>query len=132
MQHALSKFSVGIDLVEVARFAHWHRYSRTQLARIFSEEEINYCLLDLTRSAERFAVRFAAREACYKAISQLLSTSLSFLTFCSLMCVKTRGGIPQIKLAKEHPLLQSLATANTTLSLSHTATTACAVVIVTY
>ena len=63
--------ALGIDAVEIERFAHWHTYSRLQLKRIFSEPEIEYCLSSPALSAQRFAARFAAREAFLKALSTL-------------------------------------------------------------
>ena len=46
---------VGIDAVEIARFADWHTKSDKQLRRIFSEEEMAYCLSVPAKTAERFA-----------------------------------------------------------------------------
>lgn len=62
---------IGIDAIEINRFAHFHTYKPTQLTRLFSPQEITYCLATPTKSAERFAVRFAAKEALYKALTQL-------------------------------------------------------------
>jgi phosphopantetheine--protein transferase-like protein len=61
---------IGIDAVEIARFKKWHTYSQKKLVRIFSQQEIDYCLGVPAKSAERFAVRFAAKEALFKAMSQ--------------------------------------------------------------
>lgn len=58
---------IGIDAVEIKRFAMWHTYSHKTLSRIFSAQEIEYCLATPLKSAERFAVRFSAREAFFKA-----------------------------------------------------------------
>lgn len=74
---------IGIDSVETKRFALWYRYDKQKLLRIFSEQEIEYCLSNLELSAQRFAVRFAAREALYKAISVYCPDhSVPFLTLC--------------------------------------------------
>lgn len=59
----------GIDLVSVERFSSWASIPMLQLKKIFSEEEINYCLKVPRLSAQRFAVRFAVREAFFKALS---------------------------------------------------------------
>ena len=56
---------IGIDSIEIARFRLWHTYSYRQLSRIFSSEEIDYCLSNIIKSSERFAVRFAAKEAFF-------------------------------------------------------------------
>ncbi len=70
---------IGIDSVEIARFASWHTYSQKKLGRIFSTQEIEYCLSSQAKAAERFAGRFAAREALYKAWPFLCEP---FITFC--------------------------------------------------
>ena len=63
---------VGIDAVEIERFAEWKNKTHDQLLKVFSEPEIEYCLSNETLSAERFAVRFAAREAFYKALCMMI------------------------------------------------------------
>ena len=54
---------IGIDSVEINRFKNWKTYQYVKLRRIFSENEIAYCLAAPTKIDERFALRFAAREA---------------------------------------------------------------------
>ncbi len=71
---------IGIDSVEIHRFADWHLKSSTSLKRIFSEAEINYCLRIQSKSAERFAARFAAREALFKALTPILKKPPPLLT----------------------------------------------------
>ena len=61
---------IGIDAVAIDRFNTWHTYPQEKLLRIFSEQEISYCLNNKQKSAERFAARFAAREAFFKALGQ--------------------------------------------------------------
>ncbi len=116
---------VGIDAVEIARFAHWHTKSDKQLRRIFSEEEIVYCRSVPAKSAERFAARFAAREALLKALSSI-NTNLSLLQV-SRAC-KIVGMPPKI-----HIDLQALSVDRKGLtvhvSLSHAQTDAYAVVV---
>ena len=74
---------LGIDSIEIERFAHWHTLSKQRLRRIFSEKEIEYCLLNGISSAERFAARFATREAFFKAIQTAYpSTHIPFLSIC--------------------------------------------------
>lgn len=82
---------IGIDAVEIARFAHWHTYSDTKISRLFSAEEIAYCRACKAKSAERFAARFAAREALYKALCQAYpDEKWLFLQLCKHVTV-TRG-----------------------------------------
>ena len=60
---------IGVDIVDIDRFAQWHTYCKKSLSRIYTDNEITYCLSNKKKTAERFAVRFAAKEAFYKAIS---------------------------------------------------------------
>lgn len=88
---------IGVDTVDIERFALWHTYSPKKLHRIFSSEEIEYCLQDISKSAERFAARFAAREALYKALSYAYpQNKLPFLTLCANVAVQKQGNRPYI------------------------------------
>jgi phosphopantetheine--protein transferase-like protein len=62
---------IGVDQVAVKRFYNWHIIYATQLHKIFSAAEIDYCMgaTSEQQRAERFAVRFAAREAFFKAFT---------------------------------------------------------------
>lgn len=115
---------IGLDSVEVKRFESWHTYNKKQLLKVFSEQEITYCLSNTKKSAERFAVRFAAREAFYKAYcSAYPDKQLSFLAMCK-QCTITKNNNGSIQLIVN--------TAFTThLSVTHTHTTATAFVILT-
>lgn len=126
--------AMGIDAVEIDRFATWHTKSRTSLQRIFADEEIDYCLKNSASSAERFAVRFAAKEACVKALSVLSgSSTISLLRVCKAVVVKKHtNGVPYIMIAWDllpeiSPLLQQY---RWHLSLTHTKQTAIALLVV--
>lgn len=80
---------IGIDIIEIARFARWHLRSKKQLERIFTSREIAYCLEHTIKSAERFAARFAAKEAFYKALSPYLAQKSSFFSMCSRVEITT-------------------------------------------
>ncbi len=123
---------IGIDSVAIHRFSLWHTKSRTQLLRIFSEHEIEYCLSNPALSAQRFAVRFATREALYKAMSaHWPDHAVPFLTLCrATTIIKKRA--PEIVLdwvilqsygvqSIEHPIMH--------LSLTHTQDIATAFII---
>lgn len=74
---------LGIDSVNINRFSQWAQFSRKKLQRIFSDNEIDYCLHIPILSAERFAARFAAREAFFKAVSLINPDhKIPFLTVC--------------------------------------------------
>jgi holo-[acyl-carrier protein] synthase len=58
---------MGVDIVDVGRIARLLERRPGFVARIFSDEEIDYC--DRSgRRAECYAARWAAREACAKAL----------------------------------------------------------------
>ncbi len=112
---------IGIDAVEIARFYHIHRYHYRQLARIFTPEEIAYCCSNPQLRSARFATRFAAKEALYKAISQYTQPP-AFLSLCRNTYVITLPA-PHLHIAHDLHISSSL-------SLSHTNTTAVAVVLI--
>ncbi len=118
---------IGIDSVEIKRFAHWHTFNQKQLNRIFSPDEIVYCLQNNKKKAERFAVRFAAREAFYKALCSFYPDHIMpFLTLCKLVQVK-RSPIPQLII--DSVSIAQLSHITAFLSLTHTSTIATAQVI---
>ncbi|HEX3595210.1 MAG TPA: holo-ACP synthase [Polyangiaceae bacterium] len=61
--------TIGTDLVEVAQVAQSLATFRDRyLARVFTQEEIAYCLSRGPESARHLAARFAAKEATFKAL----------------------------------------------------------------
>lgn len=120
---------IGIDAVQIDRFADWHTFGHTQLQRTFSEHEIAYCLSAPLLTAERFAVRLAAREALFKALSPAYP-HLNFLKLCrSMSIMQVEGsGAPRIIIA---PTL-GIDTQKLTIhcSLTHSDSTAIAMVII--
>ena len=92
---------IGIDAVDIKRFAHFHLYSTTQLARLFSPQEIAYCLQTPVKSAERFAARFAAKEALYKALTHAHNQPpCPFLALCKSAEIE-KNPYPTFKLDKK-------------------------------
>lgn len=90
---------IGIDTIEIERFSLWHTYLPKKLLRIFSQEEIEYCLENTKKSAERFAVRFATREALYKAFSCAYPDKVPpFLTLCASVTIKKINSRPILEL----------------------------------
>jgi len=79
---------IGIDSIEIDRFKAWPAYSIKNLKKVFSCEEIAYCLETPLKSPERFAVRFAAKESAYKALNQILTKKITFLGFCKAIQIK--------------------------------------------
>ena len=124
---------IGIDIIEIERFTHWANYAHTTLERVFSPQEIDYCLKIPIKTAERFAVRFAAREAFYKALCIMApGLKLPFLTVCKRISIEAEG-LPKLVvdwnslLYTQHNVQSSLITH---LSMSHNRTMALALAII--
>lgn len=65
----LEKFGIGIDIVEVNRFAEKPFVTNEKFyKKIFRDSEINYCLNNLN-SSQSFAAKFAVKEAVIKSIN---------------------------------------------------------------
>ena len=120
--------TIGIDAVDIERFAHWSSFTKEKLRRIFSKDEIIYCLSNPLKAAERFAVRFAAKEALYKALSSLLDEPISLLSLCKHCEIEPSLGGPILKVN-----WQSIHVNNaykSRISLTHTKNVAFAAVII--
>ena len=89
---------IGIDSIEIKRFIPWSTYPKKRLARFLSIHEIEYCLKNTIKSAERFAARFAVREAFFKAFSQATPNhTLTLMAVSRLIQVKsTNNGSPEL------------------------------------
>jgi phosphopantetheine--protein transferase-like protein len=124
---------IGVDLVEIARFAHWHNWRTSRLERIFSREELAYCFADKRKTAERLAVRYAAREAAYKALAPLSAhTPAPFLTVCRALKTQVTHHGMELSVAWDmldtwynHARVQAIS-----VSVTHTATSAMAIVLI--
>jgi holo-[acyl-carrier protein] synthase len=118
---------VGIDIVEVERIrAARLRWSERFLRRVFTENELGYCLPSAQRD-QRLAARFAAKEAFLKA----LGTGLSLGGRWNEIEVRSdRRGAPSLGLTgRPAALLRERGIGFAGLSISHTKKTAVAVVI---
>ena len=117
----------GVDIAEVTRIrAAMERFGERFLKRVFTPEEVRYCL-GKTNTAERLAARFAAKEAGMKAIG----TGLRFgITWHDVEVVRLPGQRPILKFSgKAAEFAARLGCKRTHLSLSHTADQAIAHVI---
>ena len=118
---------IGIDSIDIIRFAHWHTYARGPLLRVFSPDDLDYCLHDSALSAQRFATRFAAREATYKAICTYTQTPPPFLTVCKALQIHTKlSGAPQLIINWQQ--LPMVDRAVPLISITHTGITATVIV----
>jgi phosphopantetheine--protein transferase-like protein len=116
---------IGVDSVDIKRFALWHTYLQKKLLRIFSEHEIEYCLRNQHKSAERFAVRFAAKEAFFKAFSCAYPDMyIPFLTMCRYVSIQKRAKRPFLCIK------ELIIDATVHVSLTHTDNVATAFVII--
>jgi len=120
---------VGVDLVDVARMETTlrQRWSKRFLSRVFTEEEIAACEAS-PHTAQCLAARFAAKEALVKALGTGFSQGVRPAQ------IHVRGGEqgrPWIELSGR--ALEVAASMNAVaihVSLTHTRSAACAVVVV--
>jgi len=119
---------IGIDAIDINRFSDWHNYPQKKLLRVFTPEEIVYCLTVPAKTAERFAARFAAKEAFYKAFSSTEPQhNVPFLTLCKAIRIHSSGsGKPELRVAWQ---ILNTTPLKSFISLTHTPTTATAIVI---
>ena len=119
---------IGMDATEVARIAETlERYGDRFLRRVFTDEEIAYCMRR-KHPAPHLAGRFAAKEAGMKAIG----TGHAFGVLWRDLEVVRRGGPPQLRFhnaAGDH--LARLGATKALLTITHTDTLALAHVILT-
>jgi holo-[acyl-carrier protein] synthase len=118
---------IGTDLAEVPRIRHgMERYGDRFLTRLFTPREIAYAS-SKANAAERFAARFAAKEAGMKAIG----TGWNFgITWHDFEVANEPSGRPTLRLSGvAQEFARKLAVGRVSLSLTHTAQMAFAVVI---
>jgi len=133
---------IGTDIVEVNRFESWQKYSKDQLLRIFSEQELTDCKQDNNYRLESLASRFAAKEAFFKALSaslvklNLTKSTFSFLSSCQhIKVIKPVWGVPQLEIDWqffEDEIKNKLPKLNVELSISHEKHHAISFVIISY
>jgi len=88
------QLSVGVDIEENSRFE--NKVSDEKfLKRIFTQDEINYCLSKIN-SHQHFAVRFCAKEAVIKALSSFYGRKV-FLRLNQIEVVK-KTEVPSIQI----------------------------------
>lgn len=89
----------AVDNIEINRFCNFKNYSLKTLRKIFTLDEINYCLKIKPKINERFAARFCAKEAAYKAINIFLEKNISLIEFCKYIEIqKEISGNPIINI----------------------------------
>ncbi len=108
---------LGTDIVEVERIAEFAQ-KKGALERVFSTEEIAYCLAR-KNPYQHLAVRFAAKEAVYKALP------FGGVAFKNIQITNLENGRPEISVADERCRGLSIL-----ITLSHTEKYATAVAVV--
>lgn len=118
-------FGIGTDIVEIERIkkSH-HQYGDKFLKRIFTQEEINYCLKK-ENPYPSLAVRFASKEALVKAAR--IGRHHSH-TWTDVSVEVSSEGIPHVFLFNELKAL--LIDAGIHISVSHSRHYATAVVVI--
>ena len=118
----MSTVAVGVDIVDVARFALAIERRPRLLSRLFTDAE----RVDAHARPERLAARFAAKEAVLKT----LGSGIGAAPWRSIEIHRGAGGAPSLEL---HGAALALAVERGIdrwhLSMSHTATTAAAFVV---
>jgi len=110
---------VGIDLVDVPAF-------EARFAEIFTRDELAYCHRQ-SRPWVHLAVRFAAKEALLKALTSGLSGAMRWH---DIEILRDPAGTPRLKVTgATGDVLDREGLATRSVSLSHTASTAAAVVL---
>jgi holo-[acyl-carrier protein] synthase len=117
----------GTDLIEIERIERSiARYGQRFLDRVFTAAEQAYCNSKKT-SAESYAARFAAKEAGAKALGTGISHGISW---AELEVVRSPSGKPSLILhGRAAGRASALGVTGISLSLTHSRTTALAVVI---
>jgi holo-[acyl-carrier protein] synthase len=118
---------VGTDLMEIARIEQSiARFGNRFLARVFTANEAAYCQTK-KNAAESFAARFAAKEAGAKALGTGISHGIHWL---ELEVTREPSGKPVLQLSgRAAARARMLGVTRISLSLTHSRTTALAVVI---
>ena len=119
--------AVGIDLVDVGRFRRVLERRAGIAARLFTEGELAYAdISSAANAAGRLAARFAAKEAAMK----VLGVGLGAVRFRDIEVRRASSGEPALVLhGRAHELARERRLLEWNVSLSHTASTAAAVVV---
>ena len=117
----------GVDITEVSRIkAAVERFGDRFLGRVFTPEEVRYCI-SKANPAERLAARFAAKEAGMKALGTGLRHGI---TWHDVEVVRQPGSRPVLRYSgRAAEFSARLGCKRTHLSLTHTADQAMAFVI---
>lgn len=118
----------GVDSVEIERIAQsLKRFGPRFKDRFFTANEQNYCDFK-PNSAQHYAARFAAKEAFAKALGRGIADGIRWV---DVEVTRRKSGRPDLKLrGRARKLLKRHGKARIWLSLTHTASTATAFVVI--
>ena len=108
---------IGVDLVRIERVRHlMERWDQRFLSRVFTGEELAYCLRR-RRPEEHLAARFAAKEAALKALGTGLAMGIRWR---EIEVRRGRGEAPTIHFSgKMSDLSQERGATRSLVSLTH-------------
>ncbi len=116
---------IGIDTIHVDRFNEYHLHNNDKLQKIFSSDEIDYCL-QKERPAAHFASRFATREAFFKAYQAMLHhyskehPANLFTINKKIKVLHTQKGLPYIQAEWAELLPSGVDVPQVHVSITHT------------
>lgn len=116
---------IGIDLIEVEKIAK-SIGSEAYLRKVFTEAEIKECR-SVSNSAERLAGKFAAKEAFMKAVGKGIRQGV---WFTQIEVLNEESGAPHVRVSGEmESSMKDMGLKNIHVSVTHTKSTAAAIVI---
>jgi holo-[acyl-carrier protein] synthase len=119
---------IGTDIIEVSRIEKaLSRHGQRFIERIYSQREAAYCEA-LVNRAQRYATRFAAKEAARKALGA--AVPVKALDWHDVEIISSSEGAPQLEFyGQAADFIRQLGVTRSHVSLSHSATSALAFVI---
>lgn len=118
--------SIGLDLVELRRFSQFVYDNKASLNRLFTDMEADLGRLE-RRNLSRLAGTFAAKEALLKAAKVGFGSGTHPL---DVQVLRSPGGAPYLEvIGRTREILDLQRVTNIDVSISHTSTTASAVVL---
>jgi len=127
------KIFLGTDVCEIERIhSLYNRFGDKFLKKIYTQDEIQYCLSNVKLKAERLSARFAAKEAASKALGVGMN-GLGWqngVNWQDIELIRHENGNLSLKLYyKADKIAQNLGIASWAVSVSHNRTTAFSTVI---
>ncbi len=116
---SMSVLGIGVDIVEIDRFAKFEYDKEPFLQRVFDQNELDYCFSQ-TKPERHLAARFAAKEAAVKALSTVTEEEINYK---KIIVENNKKGMPSLDISKYTDKIARV-------SLSHSQKSAIAFVII--